>query len=54
MDGKQAKYKYEQKVVAASAVVDSGATEPCVLSSRDEQNGHQFMSSLSARAEQPL
>ena len=24
----------------------------CVLSSRDEQNGHQFMSSLPARAEQ--
>lgn len=26
----------------------------CVLSSRDEQNGHQFMSSLPARAGQPF
>ena len=45
MDGKQGRYTYEQKVAAASAVVDGGMT--CVSSRGFEQKEHRKLSSLS-------
>ena len=41
------RYDFETKVAAARAVVDDGM---CVLSTRFEQNGHQFLSSSPTRS----
>ena len=47
MGEKRSRYDFETKVAAARAVVDDGM---CVLSTRFEQNGHQFLSSSPTRS----